>query len=82
MVGFQQAFGKSYMTAPEVPAERVAILRKAFAAVLVDKTFLAEAEKLRLEIVPQSGDEVQRVVQNAYSSTPAVIERLRRIVEP
>jgi tripartite-type tricarboxylate transporter receptor subunit TctC len=82
MVGFQQAFGKSYMTAPDVPAERVAILRKAFAAVLVDKDFLAEAEKLRLEIVPQSGDEVQRVVKNAYSSTAAVIERLRRIVEP
>jgi tripartite-type tricarboxylate transporter receptor subunit TctC len=82
MVGFQQAFGKSYMTAPEVPSERVTILRKAFAAVLVDKEFLAEAEKLRLEIVPQSGEDVQRVVENAYSSTPAVIERLRRIVEP
>ena len=82
MVAFQQAFGKSYMTSPEVPAERVSILRKAFAAALVDKELLAEAEKVRIEIVPQSGEDVQRVVQNAYASTPAVIERLRRIVEP
>jgi tripartite-type tricarboxylate transporter receptor subunit TctC len=82
MVSFQQAFGKSYMTAPEVPADRIALLRKAFAAALVDNDLLADAAKLRLEIVPQSGEDVQRVVKNAYSSPPAVIERLRRIVEP
>ncbi len=82
MVGFEQAFGKSYLVPPEVPADRVAILRAAFAAVLKDKEFLVEAEKVRIEITAQSGDEVQRVVQNAYASTSDVIERLRRIVEP
>ena len=82
MVGFEQAFGKSYLVPPEVPADRVAILREAFAAALKDKELLAEAGKLRIEIAAQSGDTVQRVVQNAYTSTPEVIDRLRRIVEP
>jgi tripartite-type tricarboxylate transporter receptor subunit TctC len=82
MVGFEQAFGKSYLVPPETPADRVAILRQAFAAVLKDKEFLAEAEKVRIEITAQSGEDVQRVVQNAYASTTAVIERLRKIVEP
>jgi tripartite-type tricarboxylate transporter receptor subunit TctC len=82
MVSFQQAFGKSYMTAPDVPSERVTTLRKAFMAALADKDLLAEAEKVRLEIVPQSGEDVERVVRNAYAASPAVIERLRRIVEP
>src|SRR5262245_13366732 len=82
MVGFEQAFGKSYLVPPETPADRVAILRAAFAAVLKDAEFLAEAEKLRIEITAQPGEEVQRVVENAYASTPEVIERLRRIVEP
>ena len=82
MVAFEQAFGKSYLVPPETPAERVAILRKAFAAALKDKGLLAEAEKVRIEITAQSGDAVQRVVQNAYASTPDVIERLRKIVEP
>jgi tripartite-type tricarboxylate transporter receptor subunit TctC len=82
MVAFQQAFGKSYLVPPEVPAERVEVLRKAFAAALSDPELLAEADKLRIEIAAQSGEEVQRVVQNAYASTPAVVERLRRIVEP
>ncbi len=63
MVGFEQAFGKSYLVPPEVPAERVALLREAFAAVLKDKEFLAEADKLRIEITAQSGEAVQRVVR-------------------
>jgi hypothetical protein len=82
MVGFEQAFGKSYLVPPETPADRVAILRKAFAAVLKDPEFLAEAGKVRIEITAQSGEDVQRVVQNAYASSPAVIDRLRKIVEP
>jgi hypothetical protein len=82
MVGFEQAFGKSYLVPPEVPAERVAILRQAFAAVLKDKEFLAEASKVRIEITAQSGEDVERVVQNAYASTAAVVDRLRKIVEP
>jgi tripartite-type tricarboxylate transporter receptor subunit TctC len=60
----------------------VAILREAFAAALKDKELLADADKLRLEVAAQTGDAVQRVVENAYASTPEVIERLRRIVEP
>jgi len=82
MVGFEQAFGKSYLVPPDTPAERVDILRKAFAAVLKDKEFLAEAAKVRIEITAQSGDDVQRVVQNAYAAPKAVIDRLRKIVEP
>jgi tripartite-type tricarboxylate transporter receptor subunit TctC len=82
MVAFQQAFGKSYMMPPEVPVERVKILRDAFAAALRDKELLTEARKLRIDISPQTGAEVQKVVETANAVPAAVIERLRRIVEP
>jgi tripartite-type tricarboxylate transporter receptor subunit TctC len=82
MIGFQQAFGKSYLVPPEVPAERVRVLREAFAAALKDPEFLAEANKLRIEITPQSGEDVQRIVQQAYSAPASVIDRLRTIIEP
>ena len=82
MVGFEQAFGKSYLAPPDTPAERVGILRKAFAAALKDKELLAEAAEVRIEITAQGGDDVQRVVQNAYAAPKTVIDRLRKIVEP
>jgi tripartite-type tricarboxylate transporter receptor subunit TctC len=82
VVGFEQAFGKSYLVPPGTPAERVAILRAAFAAVLKDRELLAEADKIGIEITAQTGEAVQRVVENAYAAPVAVIERLRKIVEP
>jgi tripartite-type tricarboxylate transporter receptor subunit TctC len=82
MVGFQQAFGKSYMAPPGVPAERIKILRDAFNAALKDRELLAEAERLRIEIAPQSGEKVQRVVESAFSAPAHVVDRLKKIVEP
>jgi tripartite-type tricarboxylate transporter receptor subunit TctC len=82
MVGFQQAFGKAYMTSPGVEAEQVGILRTAFAAVLRDPDMLAEAARMRIEITPQTGGDIQRVVDNAYAAPAAIIDRLKKIVEP
>lgn len=82
MVGFQQAFGKAYVAPPNVPAERIAILRNAFAAALRDKDLLADARKLRIEITPQSGEDVARVVQELYAAPKPVVERLKKIVVP
>ena len=82
MVSFQQAFGKAYLAPPNVPASELATLRNAFASVLRDKDLLVEAERLRIEIAPQTGEEVQNVVNSAYGAPAAVIERLKKIVEP
>jgi len=82
MVSFQQAFGKTYLAPPGVPAEQIKTLRNAFAGVLRDPELLADAEKLRIEIAAQSGEEIQRVVEAAYAAPRNVVERLKKIVEP
>ena len=82
MVSFQQAFGKAYLAPPGVPAAQVSTLRAAFEAVLADKDLLAEAERLRIEIAPQSGESVQRVLQGAYAAPAPVIARLKAIIKP
>ena len=82
MVSFQQAFGKAYLAPPGVPAAQVSTLRAAFEAVLADKDLLAEAERLRIEIAPQSGEGVQRVLRGAYAAPAPVIVRLKAIIEP
>jgi tripartite-type tricarboxylate transporter receptor subunit TctC len=82
MIGFQQAFGKAYVAPPDVPADRIAILRDAFAAALRDKELLADAEQQRIEITPQSGDAVERAVLDLYAAPKAVVARLKQIVVP
>lgn len=82
LVGFEQAFGKTYFAPPGLPAEQSMTLREAFAAALADKDLHADAAKLRLEITPQRGEDIQRVVERAYSAPQNVIDRLKKIVEP
>jgi tripartite-type tricarboxylate transporter receptor subunit TctC len=82
LVGFEQSFGKAYFAPPQVPASELKTLRDGFAAVLKDPELLADAKKLRVEITAQSGDDIQRAVHNAFSSPTAVVERLKKIVEP
>jgi tripartite-type tricarboxylate transporter receptor subunit TctC len=68
----RNVIGRPYLAPPNVPADRLAVLRKAFMDTMQDKDFLAEAEKSQLEINPVSGEEVEKLVKEIYA-TPADI---------
>ena len=46
---------------------------KAFMDTMSDKEFLAEAEKAKFEITPVSGDDLERMVQDIYATTPRAV---------
>ena len=70
-----QVMGRPFLAPPGVPAERLATLRKAFMATMQDPAFLAEAEKIKLEIRPVPGEAVQKLVAEVYSSPPEVVKK-------
>jgi tripartite-type tricarboxylate transporter receptor subunit TctC len=74
----QNLFGRPYIMSPGVPADRVAALRKAFAAMLKDKALLADAEKLGLDINPIGGEELQALVARLYAMPPNVVARAKQ----
>jgi tripartite-type tricarboxylate transporter receptor subunit TctC len=73
----QETFGRPYFVAPEVPKERVEALRKAFMETWKDPELLAEAEKMKLEIGPIDGEELQRQLAAIYSSPPELLRKAR-----
>src|SRR5262249_17838879 len=50
--------GRPLMLPPDVPADRVALLRRAFDATMRDPAFLKEAEAMGFEVVPQTGEAI------------------------
>jgi tripartite-type tricarboxylate transporter receptor subunit TctC len=77
------ALGRPFLMPPGIPGERVAALRKAFAAATADPEFLAESEKIGLELnAPRSGEQIQELMERTYRSPPRVIDRLRQLNIP
>jgi tripartite-type tricarboxylate transporter receptor subunit TctC len=54
--------GRSFLAPPKVPAERVAVLRAAFAKMAQDPAFVAEAEKAKLDLNVLSGEALQSAI--------------------
>lgn len=72
------AIGRPIVAPPDVPAERIAALRRAFDETLQDAEFLDDARRQDLNVVPLSGGQIANVIAGAYNSPPAVVMRTIR----
>lgn len=69
------------MFAPvEVPAERVAVLRRAYLAMLKDPEALADAEKTSIDIDPVPGAAINEMLTRVYATAPSVVAQARELV--
>jgi tripartite-type tricarboxylate transporter receptor subunit TctC len=77
-------FGMSrpFMAPPDLPAERLATLRRAFDATMKDPVFLAETQKLGMEINPVSGADLEALVARMMNTPAALAERARNVLKP
>jgi hypothetical protein len=74
-------YARPYFLPPDVPAERVEALRRAFDATMKDPAFMAEATKLQLEISPMTGEAVQALVAEIARTPPEIAQRVRAALE-
>src|SRR5215510_2675543 len=66
--------GRPFVASAAVPAERVKILREAFAATMKDEAFIAETKKLRLPLSPIVGEAARKIVDDIYAIPPEIVE--------
>ena len=75
-----QVLNRPVLAPPNVPAERVAELRKALMATMEDKVFLADIARRNLQVNPTSGERVAQMLAEAYAMPPKVVAAVRDIV--
>jgi tripartite-type tricarboxylate transporter receptor subunit TctC len=81
LVFARQVMGRPFLAPPGVPAERLALLRKAFMATMKDEAFLAEADKMKLEIRPVDGEAVQKLVAEIYATPAEIVKQAAQAVK-
>jgi hypothetical protein len=77
LVSSAPALGQPYIAPPGVPADRLAILRKAFDATLRDNAFLADAERIGFAVEPMSAAEAGRIVHETINAPAEVVAKAK-----
>jgi tripartite-type tricarboxylate transporter receptor subunit TctC len=73
--------GRPFVTSPGVPAERVAMLREAFARLVKDEAFLADTRKAGIDVTPVAGERIQQIVID-FMNTPAdIVTKARAAIQ-
>lgn len=72
-------WARPMLAAPGTPPERVKILREAYEKVVKDPELLVEAKKLRIEVTPGKGAELQAAAKGAMDQPAEVIEQMKRL---
>ncbi|HEX2933170.1 MAG TPA: tripartite tricarboxylate transporter substrate-binding protein [Candidatus Binatia bacterium] len=73
-------FGRPLVLPPNVPADRVKILRDAFDKSVADPALLATAEKRRLEMDVASGSELEALSKEVMAASPDVVQRMEKLL--
>ena len=73
-----ETFGRPYMLAPGVPADRVAALRQGFRDTMRDPELLADAQRIGIAVDPIVGEDLQALAARIFATPADFVERTRQ----
>ncbi len=74
------AIALTYTLPPGTPKDLIAILRRGFVATMKDGEFSAEMKKARLDIDPVAGEEVEKIINDAFKLDASLVGKLKDIL--
>jgi tripartite-type tricarboxylate transporter receptor subunit TctC len=72
-------WARPLMAPPGTPADRVNILRAAYDKATKDPDLLAEAKKLRIDVTPMRGEQLQAMAKEVMTQPPEVIGQIKKL---
>jgi tripartite-type tricarboxylate transporter receptor subunit TctC len=74
------ALSRPYAAPPGVPPERAQALQQAFMATQKDPAYLADAQKVGIEISPVGGAEIRKLINQIANTPPAQLKRIESLI--
>jgi len=75
-----ESVGMGFWVHPKVPKARVAILRKAFWSAVHDPEVVKEAARRKAPIDPLTGEQIEKLVAEAYTLPDPLAARMRKMI--
>jgi tripartite-type tricarboxylate transporter receptor subunit TctC len=80
-IEFLYGLGRPFVAPPNLPADRVKMLRDAFSATMKDADFLADAEKQKLDVAPEDGEHLAALVKRKYATPKAIVDKIAELIK-
>ena len=76
-----QGIGRPFVAPPDLPPERLKMLRDAFNATMKDADFLADAKKGKLDVEPEDGEHLAALIAKIYATPKPIVERVGKLIQ-
>jgi len=76
-----QGFGRPFLAPPDLPPERLTMLRDAFDATMEDPQFVEDVHRQKLDIEPRTGDALAALVRTIYGTPRAVVDKVAKLIQ-
>lgn len=76
-----QGIGRPFVAPPDMPADRLKMLRDAFAATMKDPEFVADVQKQKLDLEPEDGDHLEALIRKIYATPKSIVEKVGALIK-
>jgi tripartite-type tricarboxylate transporter receptor subunit TctC len=82
MIASVSDIGQTLMAPPNIPPERLSVLRKAFLDMAHDPSFIEQAKKLGIFVDPMRGESLSDLVISSSVAPAELVTKLREVTRP
>jgi tripartite-type tricarboxylate transporter receptor subunit TctC len=76
-----QGIGRPFVAPPDLPPERLKMLREAFNATMKDAEFVADVQKNKFVLEPERGEELAALINRIYATPKPIVEKIGNLIK-
>ncbi len=76
-----QGIGRPFVAPPELPSDRLAMLRAAFDATMKDADFIAETRASKLDLEPEDGAHLAALIAKIYATPKPIVDKVTALIK-
>src|SRR5262245_43233711 len=76
-----QGIGRPFVAPPDMPADRVKMVREGFAATMKDGEFIADVKRQKLDLEPEDGDHLAALIRKIYATPKPIVDKIGELIK-
>lgn len=76
-----KALAAPFVAPPDLPADKLKMLREAFWSTMKDNDFAEDAKKQKLELEPEDGAHLEKIIKDIYATPKPIVEKIGNLIK-